>query len=321
MKKKPLYVLVGPTASGKTGTAIEIAKLIKKNQSLNAEIISADSIQIYKSLDIGSAKPNKTEMQGIVHHMLDFVDYKDPSYNVALFRNRAFECISDIYDREGIPIVVGGTGLYINSLVFPLTFTNVLPNEERRAELNMLETESPGILHVMLKKFDPETASKLHPNDTKRIIRAIEVFEQSGQCLSEICNDFSNKRNVEVDYEPIMAGINFERSLLYRRIEQRIDKMLADGFEDEVKNILSTNPDRGLPALQALGYKQLTKYLDGEYSYDEAVELMKRDTRRFAKRQISWFKRDERIKWFDADDVTITCLSSGIYRYFFETRS
>lgn len=321
MKKKNLYVLVGPTASGKTGTAIEIAKLIKKFQNLNAEIISADSIQIYKNLDIGSAKPNKAEMQGIVHHMLDFVDYKDSSYNVALFRNQAFECIGDIYARGCIPIIVGGTGLYVNSLVFPLTFTNVLPNEERRTELNKLETESPGSLHEMLKSFDRETATKLHPNDTKRIIRAIEVFEQSGQPLSEICNDFLNQRNVELEYKPIMAGINLERSLLYKRIEQRIDKMLEDGFEDEVKNILSTNPDRGLPALQGLGYKQLIKYLDGACSYDEAVELMKRDTRRFAKRQISWFKRDKRIKWFDADNVLPEHLASEIYDYFFELRS
>ncbi len=321
MKKNSLYVLVGPTASGKTGTAIEIAKLIKKKQNMNAEIISADSIQIYKGLNIGSAKPNKDEMQGIIHYMLDFVDYKDPGYNVALFRNQAFECISDIYARGSIPIVVGGTGLYINSLVFPLTFTNVLPNEERRAELNKLEAQSPGSLHEILKSFDRETAEKLHPNDTKRIIRAIEVFEQSGQPLSEICNDFSNKRNAELEYRPIMAGINLERSLLYKRIEQRIDLMLENGFENEVKNILSTNPNRGLPALQGLGYKQLTKYLDGEYSYDEAVELIKRDTRRFAKRQISWFKRDERIRWFDADNVSADCLASEIYNYFFETRS
>lgn len=307
--KQKIFLIVGPTASGKTAVSIDIAEL------MNAEIISADSIQVYKRLDIGSAKPSIEERRGIPHHLMDFVDIDDTSYNVAVYREKAAECICDIACRGRIPLIVGGTGLYINSLVYPLDFSSAEPDFERRDELLALERENKGVLHEMLKKFDPDTAGRLHVNDTKRIIRAIEVYEQTGVTLSAHGGDFANKREAEIEFEPIIAGITMDRSKLYSRIENRIDIMLEQGLAQEVDSILNDGFDRSLPALQGLGYKQLISYRMGELEFDEAVELIKRDTRRFAKRQISWFKRDKRIRWFNFDKYA-DALSSAVLDYF-----
>lgn len=298
MTDKPkIYLIVGPTACGKTACSIEIAK------RMNAEIISADSIQIYKTLDIGSAKPTKEEMSGVPHHLLDCVEIDDTGFNVAVYRERAAELIRDIVSRGKKPLIVGGTGLYVNSLIFPLDFSAAGPDFDRRDELAEIERAKPGTLHEMLQSIDPMTAKRLHVNDTKRLIRAIEVYEQTGKTLSSHGGDFANERGGEIEFEPLIAGITMDRALLYSRIEKRVDLMIEQGLLAEVDAILEKGYDLSLPALQGLGYKQLIAFRNGEYTFDEAVELIKRDTRRFAKRQISWFKRDKRIRWFAADEL------------------
>lgn len=307
--KQKIYLIVGPTASGKTAVSIDIA------ERMNAEIISADSIQVYKRLDIGSAKPSLEERRGIPHNLMDLVDIADTSYNVAVYREKALECIRDIAERGKTPLIVGGTGLYVNSLVFPLNFSEAEPDFERREALLALEQEERGVLHGMLERIDPETAQRLHINDTKRIIRAIEVYEQTGVPLSAHGGDFANLRKVEIEFEPVMAAITMDRAKLYSRIEKRIDLMLEQGLLDEVDSIINDGFDSSLPALQGLGYKQLIMFRRGEIGFDEAVELIKRDTRRFAKRQISWFKRDKRIRWFAADKYG-DALSSAVFDYF-----
>lgn len=297
--KPKIFLIVGPTASGKTAASITTAKRI------NAEIISADSIQVYKGLDIGSAKPSAEEMDGVPHHLLDFADIDDTSFNVSVFRELAIKKIGEIQSRGKNALIVGGTGLYVNSLIYPLNFSQAEPDFERRAELEQLEQNSPGVLHGMLASFDPDSAERLHPNDTKRIIRAIEVFEKTGSTLSAHGGDFANERGETIAFDPVIAGITMDRARLYRRIEKRIDMMMEAGLLDEVDSIIEKGYASDLPALQGLGYKQLIMYRKGEVSLDEAVELIKRDTRRFAKRQISWFKRDKRIRWFSADEPEI----------------
>lgn len=307
--KPKIYLIVGPTASGKTAASISVAK------RMNAEIISADSIQIYKGLDIGSAKPTAEEMDGVPHHLLDCVEIDDLGFNVSAFRDLAVKAIYDIISRDKTPLIVGGTGLYVNSLIYPLNFSKAEPDFERREELLEMERAEPGRLHKLLETIDPSSAQRLHANDTKRIIRAIEVYEKTGETLTSHGGDFANKRGDEIEFDPVIAGISMDRALLYSRIEKRIDIMLASGLLDEVDSILAKGYDRTLPALQGLGYKQLIMYRNGELSYNEAVELIKRDTRRFAKRQISWFKRDERIRWFYADTLG-DMLADSIFDYF-----
>ena len=309
--KQKIYLIVGPTASGKTAVSIDIAK------RLDAEIISADSIQIYKGLDIGSAKPTIEEMDGVVHHLLDCVAIDDTGFNVSVYRERATETIRDIAARGHKALIVGGTGLYVNSLIFPLNFSKAEPDFARRDELSKLEAEQPGYLHNMLSAIDPAAAERLHSNDTKRLVRAIEVFEQTGETLTSHGGDFANNRGEQIEFDPVIAGITMDRAVLYRRIEKRIDIMMEQGLLNEVDRLVAAGYNEGLPALQGLGYKQLLMYRRGEVTLDEAVNLIKRDTRRFAKRQISWFKRDKRIRWFEADRLGET-LADEIFRYFTE---
>lgn len=308
-EKTQIFLIIGPTASGKTSASIRVAK------RLNAEIISADSIQVYKGLDIGSAKPSVEEMDGVPHHLLDFVDIDDTSYNVSSFRKLACQKILEIHGRGKNVLIVGGTGLYVNSLVFPLNFSKAEPDFERRSELESIEKENPGSLHTMLQGIDPASANRLHANDTKRIIRAIEVFEQTGRTLTEHGGDFANERGAEIEFDPVIAGITMDRALLYERIEKRIDIMIEHGLLDEVDDILDKGYSSDLPALQGLGYKQLIMFRKGIVSLDEAIDLIKRDTRRFAKRQISWFKRDTRIRWFKADEPGVD-IADEISKYF-----
>ena len=312
MTPKPkIFLIVGPTACGKTSASIIVAKRI------GAEIISADSIQVYRGLDIGSAKPTADEMDGVVHHLIDCVDIADTSYNVSAFRERAIECINGIISRGRIPLIVGGTGLYVNSLIYPLDFSSAEPCFERRDELAAMENAQPGKLHEMLSAIDPIAAARIHVNDMKRIIRAIEVFEQTGKTLTAHGGDFANSRGEDILFEPVIAGVTMDRRLLYERIEQRVDSMMRRGLLDEVKTIIDKGYSPGLPSLQGLGYKQLIMHLNGELSLDEAVKLIKRDTRRFAKRQVSWFKRDKRIRWFETDGNSIE-LADAICGYFEE---
>ena len=276
MEALKLILIVGPTASGKTAASIYAA--IK----LNGEIVSADSIQVYKGMDIGSAKPTMQERQGIPHHLMDAIDINSPKFSVAEFRKMAGEAIEDIAGRGKQPIVVGGTGLYINSLVFPLNFTEVQSDEKLRSELSEIEErQGRGTLHAMLQEEDPESAARLHPNDTKRIIRALEVLRLTGKPIDAHGGDFSNKAGAEIPYNPVMIGL------------------LEQGLVEEARAIYDRNYDRSLPALQGLGYKQLFRVFDGEYTLSEGIEAIKQETRRFAKRQLTWFRRDRRITWLD----------------------
>ncbi len=307
--KPVIFLIVGPTASGKTAVAIRAAK------ALDAEIISADSISVYRGMDIGSAKPTADEMEGVPHHLIDCAEIDDTSFNVAEYRRLAADKIREIRSRSKNVIIAGGTGLYVNSLVYPLNFSAAEPDFDRRRELEGIEAAESGALHRMLEAIDSASAARLHANDTKRIIRAIEVYERTGETLTSHGGDFANTRGEEIEFEPIIAGINMDRALLYRRIETRVDRMMEEGLLDEVDAILAKGYDPSLPALQGLGYKQLIMYRRGEISLGEAVELIKRDTRRFAKRQISWFKRDKRIRWFYADELGDR-LADAVTEYF-----
>ena len=292
-EKIEIGMIVGPTASGKTAVSIALAK------RLNAEIISADSIQIYKGLDIGSAKPTLAERQGIRHHLLDAIEIDAPKFSVAEYQQMAWVCIEEIHRRGKYPLVVGGTGLYVNALTYPLAFTAVKSDPALRQELTDVEAASPGALYKMLRTLDPDSADRLHPNDTKRILRALEVVKTTGKTMGMYGNDFSNRANVEIPYDPRIAGLTMPRELLYARIEERVDAMMRDGLLEEARGVFESGCDLHLPALQGLGYKQLFEYFQGGYTLPEAVEAIRRETRHFAKRQITWFKRDPRIRWFD----------------------
>ena len=291
MKKIPLIILTGPTAVGKTDLSIKIAK------DLDAEIISADSMQIYEYMDVGSAKVTKEEMDGIHHYMIDEVK-PDFKFSVSEFQLRADKYIDEIIEKNKLPLVTGGTGLYLNSLIYNMDFAKSDANNELRESLR-LELEEHGIdyMHEKLRSLDEESANRIHKNNTKRVIRALEV------CLSgEKMNDFSRDLKFNDKYGPIIIVLNRERDHLYERINKRVDIMLEKGLIDEVKNLLNMGYSKDLVSMQGIGYKEIIKYLDGEYTYDEAIEVIKRDSRRYAKRQITWFKRYESAKWFNLDE-------------------
>jgi len=305
--KEKIIILVGPTASGKTNVSIELAKKI------NAEIISADSMQIYKHMNIGTAKPTSHEMEGIVHYLIDEIDPAE-EFSVALFRQLCEGYIEKIVSKGKKPLIVGGTGLYINSLVKPWNFSKTEPNRELRYELETIaKDKGKEHLHNMLRRVDPLSADAIHPNNVKRVIRALEVFQLSGMSKSE---SDQNSMREELTYEPIIMGIHVERSILYDRIEKRIDSMLDAGLVEEVKALLGLGYKESLVSMQGLGYKEIVKYLKGEYTYNEAVEILKRDTRHFAKRQLTWFRRDDRIKWFTVEDYeNLELLQVDMYTY------
>lgn len=290
MKRVPLIILTGPTAVGKTDLSIRLAK------DLNAEIISADSMQIYEYMDVGSAKVTKEEMDNVVHYMIDEVK-PDFNFSVSEFQDRADKYIDKIIKKGKLPLVTGGTGLYLNSLIYNMDFGKSNANEELRENLR-LELEENGIdyMHNKLKELDEDAANRIHKNNTKRVIRAIEV------CLSgEKMNDFTNDLKFNEKYEPIIIVLNRDRDHLYERINKRVDIMLSKGLLDEVKKLLNMGYNKELISMQGIGYKEIVKYLDSEYTYDEAIEIIKRDSRRYAKRQLTWFRRYENAKWYDLD--------------------
>lgn len=291
MKKVPLIILTGPTAVGKTDLSIKIAKKI------NAEIISADSMQIYEYMDIGSAKVTKEEMNGVTHYMIDEVK-PDYNFSVSEFQKRANTYIDNIVSKNKLPLVTGGTGLYLNSLIYNMDFAKSNADNKLREELRKeLETNGIDYMHNKLKELDEDAASRIHKNNTKRVIRALEV------CLTgEKMNDFSNDLQFNEKYEPIIVVLNREREHLYQRINKRVDIMIENGLEQEVKNLLSMGYSKDLVSMQGIGYKEIIKYLDGEYTYDEAIEIIKRDSRRYAKRQLTWFRRYQDAKWFNLDE-------------------
>ncbi|MBO4384138.1 MAG: tRNA (adenosine(37)-N6)-dimethylallyltransferase MiaA [Clostridia bacterium] len=315
MKKPVVFFIVGPTASGKTDAAVYSAR------KLDGEIVSADSIQIYRGLNIGAAKPDETEKGGIPHHLTDIVDYLDETYNAARFASDAAEIIKDITERGKAPIVAGGTGLYVNSLLYPLDFTNVKPDSVIRDRLAAEEEREPGVLYKRLAEADPRSAERISRSDLKRIVRALEILEVTGRTMTEQGGDFLNTKQAEIPFYPVIAGINMDRSELYDRINKRVDSMMEKGLFDEVKRLYDGSGRKRALSLQGIGYKQLISYIDGETTYDEAVELIKRDTRRYAKRQIAWFKRDERIRWFDRGDYSDAGgLNDAIAEYFIAER-
>ncbi|MDD3921755.1 MAG: tRNA (adenosine(37)-N6)-dimethylallyltransferase MiaA, partial [Eubacteriales bacterium] len=239
------------------------------------------------------------EMDGVPHHMLGVVPVNDKKYSVAAYRKEADSCIADITKRGKLPLIVGGTGLYINALTYPLRFTEIPGDEAVRAALQAEEEQAPGVLYEKLSQVDSITASRLHPNDKKRIIRAMEVYTVSGKPLSAFGTDFSNDAGEATPYNAIQIGLTMPRELLYERIEQRVDTMLTLGLYEEVKSLFEKGYDRSLPALQGLGYKQLLNHFYGDCTLEEAIAAIKLETRHFAKRQMTWFKRDSRIQWLD----------------------
>ena len=290
MKKIPLIILTGPTAVGKTDLSIKLSK------SLNAEIISADSMQIYKYMDIGSAKVTKEEMDGVVHYMIDEVT-PDVPFSVSEFQMRSEKYIEEINKKGKNVLITGGTGLYLNSLIYNMDFAKSNANNEIREKLEQ-ELAENGIdyMHEKLRGLDEEAANRIHKNNTKRVIRAIEVC-MSGQKM----NDFSKDLRYNEKYKPIIIVLNRDREVLYQRINKRVDIMLENGLLDEVKELLKMGYTKDMISMQWIGYKEMIKYLDGEYTYDEAIEIIKRDSRRYAKRQLTWFKRYQDAKWFDLD--------------------
>lgn len=286
----PLIILTGPTAVGKTDLSIQLAKAV------DAEIVSADSMQIYKYMDIGSAKVTEEEMQGVKHYLVDEIE-PDMPFSVSEYKRMAEEYIDEISSRGKNVIVTGGTGLYLNSLIFDMDFGKSDANQELREELNKeLEENGPAYMYEKLVSLDKEAAERIHPNNTKRVIRAIEVA-MSGEKM----NDFSKDLRYNKKYRPIIIVLNRDRQALYDRINLRVDIMLKNGLIEEVKGLLEKGYTKDMISMQGIGYKEIIKYFDGEYTLDEAIEIIKRDSRRYAKRQLTWFRRYEDAKWFEID--------------------
>lgn len=304
--KKPLAVIVGPTAGGKTAIAVELAK------RLSGEVISADSVAVYTGLDIGSAKPTKAERQGIPHHMIDCADPAE-SFTVSDYQQRARAAVEGVHSRGNLPLLVGGTGLYVNAVISDLGFTDAGRDETFRLEWIKREGDLPGSAYAELEKVDQKRAKELHRNDFKRILRALEVFHLTGRPMSEQNGDFQKS---ESPYRLAIAGLTMPRELLYSRIEQRVDQMLSDGLISEVQALLDAGLDPRAPSLQGLGYKEIIEYLTGRRTLDQSVERIKQNTRRFAKRQLTWFKRDERTVWFDVSECSKPALADRIEDFF-----
>ena len=281
--KKKMIVLTGPTAVGKTDLSIRLAKTV------GGEIISADSMQVYRRMDIGTAKIKKEEMNGVKHHLIDILEPTE-SFNAFLFKEYAIKAANEIWERGMIPVIVGGTGFYIQTLLYDIEFADSDENEERGA----------GCMHDLLAEVDPEYAAEVHENNVKKVIRAIEFFRQTGQKMSEH-NMEQRERTSPYNFEYFV--LSDDRTVLYERIDRRIDKMLEEGLVDEVRRLLEDGVERGCVSMQGLGYKELAAYLAGEISLDEAVYILKRDTRHFAKRQLTWFRREKDVNFVRLDEL------------------
>ncbi len=282
MNNRPLIILTGPTAVGKTALSIGLAKAV------DGEIISADSMQVYRKMNIGTAKIQQSEMQGVRHHLIDILDPGE-DFNVVLFKKYALEAMKDIYSRGKIPVVVGGTGFYIQALLYDINFEDNDNDMSYREELQTLAAEhGNSYIHDMLAGVDPESAEKIHENNVKRVIRALEFYKKTGTKISEH-NEAESQKESPYNFEYFV--LNDDRQKLYDRIDRRIDIMLEDGLLDEVKSLVDEGYSRDLVSMQGLGYKEMIDYIQERYTLDEAVYTLKRDTRHFAKRQVTWFKR------------------------------
>ena len=299
--KKPLIVLTGPTAVGKTSLSIALARAVE------GEIISADSMQVYKHMDIGSAKIKKEEMEGIPHYLIDVLE-PDEEFHVVRFQEMAKEAMKEIYSKGKIPILTGGTGFYIQAVVKDIDFSQDTEKSSVRERLENLAQEKGGeYLHELLAQRDPESAEKIHPNNIKRVIRALEYYELTGEKIS-----LHNEREGEKvsPYNTAYFVLNDHRERLYERIDRRVDQMMEEGLVEEVRRLAQMGYTRDMVSMQGLGYKEILAYLEGEYSLEEAVYVLKRDTRHFAKRQLTWFRREKDVIWvnkpdFDYDDKKI----------------
>lgn len=291
--KQKLIVVAGPTASGKTRLAIDIAK------SVNGEIVNADSMQIYKYMNIGSAKPTLEEQSEAKHHLIDFLD-PDEEFSVADYTDLAHKVIAEIASRGKVPIMCGGTGLYINSVVNDITFGEIETDYKLREELNELAKQhgSQYLLDI-LKEFDPVSAQRLHPGNLRRIVRAIEFYRTTGIPISEHQEMTKQK---ESRYEPLMLCVKWDREVLYDRINKRVDIMLNDELLDEVKRLMEMGYTKELNSMKGIGYKEIIDYFEGNMSLEDTVNLIKQSSRRYAKRQLTWFRRDKRIHWLDANE-------------------
>ena len=286
--KKPLIVIAGPTASGKTALSVSLARAI------GGEIISADSMQVYRRMNIGSAKIRPEEMCGVPHHLIDILDPEDP-FHIVMFKELADRAIEEILERGHIPILAGGTGFYIQAVTRDIDFSEAEQDDGTRERLAVLAREKgPGYLHDILKKVDPAAAEELHPNNVKRVIRALEFFYQTGNRISEH-NEEQKIR--ETPYNLAYFVLSMPREEQYRRIDARVDLMMEQGLLGEVEELKKSGCKRGMTSMQGLGYKEMLDYLDGLCSLDEAVRILKRDTRHFAKRQLTWFRREKDVIW------------------------
>lgn len=292
MTKPKVIVICGPTASGKTALSIELAKKI------NGEIVSCDSMQIYKDMDIGTAKPTIEEMQGIKHYMLDFVS-PDERYSVADYKKQAKQAIREIIEKGKVPIVVGGTGLYVDSLIYEIEYQDIEFDEKYRKQLEeRSKKEGLEVLYNEAKKIDPEAITKISPNDKKRILRILEIYNATGKNKTEQEKE-SRKDEVEFDYK--VYAISWDREKLYDRINQRVDIMIDQGLIEEVQKIYSKY-NKFPTAMQGLGYKEVLEYLEGKCNKQEMIDKIKQETRRYAKRQLTWFRKNKQTIWLDGQE-------------------
>ena len=293
MKKEKVIVICGPTASGKTALSIELAKKI------NGEIVSCDSMQIYKDMNIGTAKPSIEEMQGIKHYMIDIIS-PDERYSVADYKKQAKEAIKEILSKGKVPIVVGGTGLYVDSLIYEIDYPEIEFDEKYREELDQ-EVEERGLeaLYEKAKEIDEEAIKKISPNDKKRILRILEIYHATGKNKTEQEKE-SRKTPVEFDYK--VFALNMDREKLYDRINKRVDIMIENGLIEEVENIYKKY-NKFPTAMQGLGYKEVVQYLEKRLTKEEMIEKIKQETRKFAKRQLTWFRKNKETIWLNAEDT------------------
>lgn len=291
--KKPLIVLTGPTAVGKTKLSIALAKAV------NGEIISADSMQVYKYMDIGSAKIREEEMQGIRHYLVDEL-LPEEEFHIVRFQQMAKAAMEEIYAKGKIPILVGGTGFYIQAVTRDIDFTEAEQDDGYRKELETLASEKGNeYLHRMLEEVDPKSAKEIHANNVKRVIRALEFYHQNHTPISS--HNQEQKEHTS-PYNLAYFVLNAPRELLYERIDKRVDEMLEEGLVDEVRRLKEMGYQKGMVSMQGLGYKEILSYLEGEYPLEEAVRILKRDTRHFAKRQLTWFRREPEVIWVNKDE-------------------
>ncbi len=291
--KKPLIILTGPTAVGKTELSVKLAK------ALQGEIISADSIQVYKYMDIGSAKVTKEEMEGVKHYLIDEL-MPDEEFNIFYFKEKAKEYVNEIYKNNHIPIVAGGTGFYIQSLLYDIEFKNEESDDQIRNELYQLyEKQGAAYIHNILKEIDPESAVAIHENNVKRVIRAIEYYRLNGEKISTH-NEREKQKNSPYNFK--YYCLNMDRKLLYERINKRVDIMVKNGLVEEVKSLLNMGYSKNLVSMQGIGYKEIVLYLEGNITLEEAVEMIKQETRRFAKRQLTWFRREKEVTFINYED-------------------